>query len=217
MSVPTMKQAYAFMNPLRGRSTVLLVPDRRTNLAATNFVLGCLSKLRAKVLILDTDCFYGTNAELVARGLSTEFQQHTYMLTTSQDENPKTMLVDVISQSESDAIIIDNLGALNFLLSSGEQRASVHQSYVLVRILSFMARTNNLWAVATAYRTHREDGSTKRSLIAAADIQIEVEVESSHLAFQTRVNAIWPDKRFTASSDLLLGQDIYPNVDSRGH
>ena len=203
MSVPTQRQAYAFLSPLRGRSSAFLVAGREENAMVTRFALGCLAGLKTKTVMLDTSCFYGTNIQVLTEGLPREFLERTIVLTVGDDTGPEVALTELIAKKEAKAILIDDLNSLNALMSSGEQKSSIHELFVLIRILSYHARINGVSILTTVYKSQRTDANSRRSLAAAADLQITTETDSSSIIFRCDGTDVWPSRRFVATSDYL--------------
>ncbi len=215
MSVPTLKQAYAFLSPLRGRSSAFLLASRRGNVAVAAFALGCLAGLKMRTVVLDTSCFYGTNIELLTEGLPKEFLERSTILTVAEDVRPEGVLTDLIAKKEAKAILIDDLNSLNALMSSGHQKSGIHELFVLIRMLSYNARINNVSVLTTVYKSQRADANSRRSLAAAADLQITTETDSSCVTFRCDGPDIWPNKKFVAAVNLLGVQDVDANIEGR--
>jgi len=215
MSVPTLKQAYAFLTPLKGRSSAFLVPSRKGNRAVTTFALGCLAGLRMRTIMLDTSCFYGTNIETLTEGLPREFLERSMIFTVTEDTRPEDVLSELIAKKEVKAILIDDLNSLNALMSSGGKKSGIHEVFVLIRMLSYNARINNISILTTVYMNQKGDTSSRRSLAAAADLQIATEIESSRITFRCDSAYTWPNKKFVATVNLLGTQDVDANVESR--
>jgi|SRR5208283_6095811 len=214
MSVPTPKQAYAFLSPLRGRSSAFSVANRRGNAAVAAFALGCLAGLKMRTVALDTSCFYGTNIELLTERLPKEFLERSTILTVAEDARPEVVLADLIAKNEAKAILIDDLNSLNTLMSSGHQKSSIHELFALIRMLSYNARINNVLVLTTVYKSQRADTNSRRSLVAAADLQIATETDSSYITFSCDSPSIWPNKKFVATVNLLGVQDVDANIES---
>jgi len=202
MSVPTLKQAYAFLSPLRGRSSAFLVADRKANTAITAFALGCLAALRMRTVMLDTSCFYGTNMEVLAESLPREYLERTTTLTVAEDTGLENVLTQLMTE-RTKAVLIDDLNSLNALMSSGYQESSIHKMFVLIRMLSYGARMNNTLILATVYRSQRADTNSRRSLAAATDLQITTEAQPSGITFSCDAANTWPRGKFVAPSIYL--------------
>ena len=149
--------------------------------------------------MLDTSCFYETNIETLTEGLPKEFLERSTILTIKEDARPEEVLSELIAQKEAKAVLIDDLNSLNALMSSGVQKSSVHELFVLIRMLSYNARINNISILTTVYKGQRADASSRRSLAAAADLQITAETESSYITFRCDSAGVWPNKTFVAT------------------
>ena len=68
MSLPTQRDAEAFLTPLRAKSTVFLLDNRATDLLFSRFLLSCLVRARNEVQVADINAFYSSNAQRIAPG-----------------------------------------------------------------------------------------------------------------------------------------------------
>src|SRR3989454_10262758 len=66
MSLPTQREAEAFLTPLRSRSTIFLLDNRSTDLLFSRFLLSCLVRTRDEALVADINAFYSSNAQRIA-------------------------------------------------------------------------------------------------------------------------------------------------------
>src|SRR2546422_7358456 len=66
MSLPTQREAEAFLTPLRAKSTVFLLDNRTTDLLFSRFLLSCLVRTRNEALVADINAFYSSNAQRIA-------------------------------------------------------------------------------------------------------------------------------------------------------
>src|SRR2546421_8864864 len=66
MSLPTQREAEAFLTPLRAKSTVFLLENRTTDLLFSRFLLSCLVRTRNEALVADINAFYSSNAQRIA-------------------------------------------------------------------------------------------------------------------------------------------------------
>ena len=202
MSVPTLNQAHAFLHPLKGRLSAFIVTSRAENRASASFILGCLAALRMRTLILDTSCFYGTNAEVLTERLPAEFLERTKVLTITDDAKLEEILAGVVTTKEAKAIIVDDLNTMNSLKSSGGEKFGVRKLFTLMRMFSWTARMNNLLVLATIYRNEGQEAKgSKRSLAAAADLNIIVKREASHITFRCDNVDIWSNHEFIVAAD----------------
>jgi hypothetical protein len=184
-------------------------------MAVTAFALGCLAGLKMRTVMLDTSCFYGTNIEVLTGRLPKEFLERSMILTVKDEARPVDVLAELIARKDAKAIFIDDLNSLHALMSSGGQKSSIHELFVLIRLLSYNARINNILVLTTVYRSQRADANSRRSLAAAADLQITTEIDSSFITFRCDSAGIWPNKKFGATVGLLGAQDVDADVESR--
>lgn len=200
MSVPTSRQAFAFLAPLKRKASVFVAPTRRRNLEVTRFVLGCLVASRnARTIMFDTSSFYGQNARELTESLPRDFLQKCVLIVPQDHKRLENSMTHIL-ESKADAILIDDLNSLHYLLSSETLRSGARTLFTFLRILSFYARTNNTSVIGTVYRTERDLGErgTKRSILAAADLQIRTEVALDRLTFRCNEIESWPNSRFSA-------------------
>ncbi|MDA4113874.1 MAG: hypothetical protein OK474_07495 [Thaumarchaeota archaeon] len=205
MSVPTPRQAFAFLAPLRGRTSVFITPSRRRNSMVAHFLLGCLAASRMRTVIFDTSSFYATNIGALAESLPKDFLQRSTLITPQDDRRLEDSVTDVL-EMKAEAILIDDLNALHYLISSDRRGGSgTHQLFTFIRLLSYQARTENLFVFGTVYKTERDSAperTTRRSLSAAADLQITTTGttdRSDRISFRcTQTISGWPDNRFSA-------------------
>lgn len=200
MSVPSPRQAYAFLAPLKNKSSTFLVQGRPGNLLLARFALGCLATLRTRTLIFDTSCLYRANTEILTSGLPDEFMRNTSVITVSTNYSPETSLAGLVMK-EAKAIIIDDLNTLHNLLSRSDRSSSIHKLFLLLRMLSYEARANGRTIITTIYRragTPLEKGP-KRSLSAVADLRVIAETtKPSSLTFKCNEIESWPTDGFRA-------------------
>jgi hypothetical protein len=199
MSVPTHKQAFAFLRPLRGRASVFTVPSRRRNSSVAGFLLGCLAESRTSTMIFDTSAFYGANITALTQSSPKDFLQQSTLITPPEDLPLEDSLTEALT-IKTGAILIDDLNALHYLLSSGTRRSGTHRLFAFIRLLSYEARTNDLYVFGTVYKAEGDSGAdraTKRSLSAAADLQISTEARSDHITFRCDEIRGWPNNQFS--------------------
>ncbi len=199
MSVPTHKQAFAVLRPLRGRASVFTVPSRGRNSAVARFLLGCLAESRTSTMIFDTSSFYGANIIDLTQSLPKDFLQQSTLITPPDDLPLEDSMTGVLTV-KTGAILIDDLNALHYLLSSGPRRSGTHRLFAFIRLLSYEARINDLYVFGTVYKAEGDsaaDRATKRSLSAAADLQIATEARPDHITFRCDEVKGWPNSSFS--------------------
>jgi hypothetical protein len=186
MSLPTRRQAYAFLEPLRGKSAIFLVKSRNDHAAVSRFILDCLAASSIRVAVLDTSCFYGVNIRKLAGSLPGQFLQQSTLLQQSDDMNDEDALTDMVA-SDASAILMDDLNAALHLLSSQGQKSGIHRLSTFYHILSYSARINRLLVLGFVYKG--DSGalparSTKRSLPKISDLQVTCEVRDGEIVFR---------------------------------
>src|ERR1039458_4598840 len=160
MSVPTHKQAFAFLRPLMGRASVFIVPSRSRNSSVASFLLGCLAESRTSTVIFDTSSFYGANISALTQSLPKDFLQQSTLITPPDDlplEDSMTAALTI----KTGAILIDDLNALHYLLSSGPRRSGTHRLFAFIRLLSYEARLNDLYVFGTVYKARSEEHTSE--------------------------------------------------------
>jgi len=136
--------------------------------------------------VLDVDAFYSANMpSLVDEG---ELPRGEAVL-LPEGELRVSSLLPLLS-SKRQLLVIDDLNSLYSLAPDGRRSRELA---VFLRLLSFNARTNDTWAVATAYKTNIEDrvsAPTQRSISAAGDITVDTELEEGSLRLTAK--GLWP-------------------------
>jgi hypothetical protein len=198
MRVPTHKQAFAFLRPLRGRASVFTVPSRSRNSSVAGFLLGCLAESRTSTMIFDTSSFYGANITALTESLPRDFLQQSTLVTPSDDLPLEDSMAGALT-IKTGAILIDDLNALHYLLSSGTRRSGTQRLFSFIRLLSYEAMTNDLYVFGTVYKAEGDsaDRGTKRSISAAADLQISTDARSNRITFRCDEVKGWPNNRFS--------------------
>jgi hypothetical protein len=200
MSVPTSRQAFAFLAPLRGRTSVFITPTRRRNSRVARFLLGCLAATRTQTVVFDTSSFYGTNIRTLTESLPKAFLQQSTIITPQDDQRIEDSITEVLAM-KTEAIIIDDLNAIHYLLSPDRQKSGIHRLFTLLRLLSYEARTNNLSVFGAVYKAEGNsttERATRRSLSAAADLQIPTDEDLGRITFRCNEIGGWPNSRFSA-------------------
>lgn len=199
MSVPSSKQANAFLTPLKAKSSTLLLHSREDNLMVARFMLRCLSSLRLRTIVLDANCFYGTNAVVLTSGLPEEFLGNTTLVSIREGSQERSLAGLVMR--EADAVIIDDMNALRTALSRSNRSSSIHKLFLLIGVLSCEARKDNLTILTTVYRGEpaTTERNSKRSLASTTDLRIATEIKSSSVTFSCADIESWPDHKFGAN------------------
>jgi hypothetical protein len=200
MSLPTRRQAYAFLEPLRGRSAIFPVTSRKAHVALSHFLLGCLAASRIRVTVLDTSCFYGVNIRKLAAALPKEFLQQSTLIHLSDDLKDENSLTEMVMVDAS-AILMDDLNAVLHLLSSQGQKSGMHRLSTFYHVISYNARVNKLLALGIVYKADSSGfptRSTSRSLPRISDLQVMTEVRADEIVFQCDEIGSWPGDGFRA-------------------
>ena len=148
---------------------------------------------RGGVTILDVDAFYCTNMNRFAEDARSIEGD---LLLLPEQEFDASSLVPLVS-SKMQLLIIDDLNSLYSLASGGRKS---QQLTVLMRLLSYNARTNGSWAIATAYRTElglTQGTMNQRSLTALGDVLIDTESHEGSLKLKSGVKGHWTDGEFS--------------------
>jgi hypothetical protein len=200
MSVPTSRQAFAFLGPLRGRTSVFITPSRRRNSNVARFLLGCLAASRTRTIIFDTSSFYGTNIRKLTESLPKDFLQQSALIAPQEGLVLEESLAELLDL-KTGAILIDDLNALHHLLSSDRRNSGIRQLFTFLRLLSYQARINGTSVLVTLYRAEPDSTPAKhvrRSLSAAADLQVSTDDNSGRITFRCSEVKGWPNSVFSA-------------------
>lgn len=156
------------------------------------FLMGCASALGLDAVVLDTDAFYLSNITTLARALPNP--NGAVLLMTESFE--VRSLLPLLSSSRRLTVVDD----LNSLYSLASDRRKSQQLGILMRLLSYNARVNNSWVVATAYRTEQQKRAwiEQRSLTDLGDLLLDADLEAGRLRF----NLIFDRRRAGPTSSL---------------
>jgi hypothetical protein len=168
----------------------MLLHDTRARLQLGRFVLGCAGLQRMSTTILDADAFYSTNMDRFADE-ALPILAGEVLLLPEQDFEVQSLLP--LLSSEREMLIIDGLNSLYSLASDG--RKSLQLS-ILMKLLSYNARMNGAWVVATAFRTElgrKQEGQNQRSLTALGDLVIDTDFHTGSVRLKTSLKGNWPN------------------------
>jgi hypothetical protein len=193
MSLPTQREAEAFLTPLRSRSTVFLLDDRATDLLFSRFLLGCLVRTRKEALVADINAFYGSNAQRIAPG--SDALQNINLALPPPGFAVEPWIVDfLIGAADPAVVILDDLNTLYHLLSfDGSKRAGNRISF-LIALTSFLARTRPQTIVSKVYARNgpiQNGRRGARSLDRLGDLGVAVKYEASELTFTCKKGSVW--------------------------
>src|SRR2546428_1069432 len=193
MSLPTQREAEAFLTPLRSRSTVFLLNDRETDLLCSRFLLGCLVRTRNEALVADINAFYSSNAQRIAPG-SDGLQNISLSLPPPGFAVEPWIINFLIGAADPAVVILDDLNTLYHLLSfDGSKRAGNRISF-LVALTSFLARTRPQTIISKVYARNRAIQNGRRgarSLDRLGDLGVAVQFEASELTFTCKNGSGW--------------------------
>src|SRR2546428_2016560 len=192
MSLPTQREAEAFLTPLRSRSTVFLLNDRETDLLCSRFLLGCLVRTRNEALVADINAFYSSNAQRIAPG--SDGLQNISLSLPPPGFAVEPWIVDFLIGAGAAFVILDDLNTLYHLLSfDGSKRAGNRISF-LIALTSFLARTRLQTIISKVYARNRPMQNGRRgarSLDRLGDLGVAVKYEASELTFTCKNRSVW--------------------------
>jgi hypothetical protein len=113
------------------------------------------------------------------------------LLLPEQDFEVSSLLP--LLSSKRELLIIDDLNSLYSLATDGRKS---HQLTILVKLLSYGARMNNSWVIATAYQTElsaKQGRANQRSLTALGDLLIDTDYRGGTLRLKGGFNGRWPN------------------------
>jgi hypothetical protein len=190
MSIPTKEQASRFLAPLRGSLTILLLHDIQAKMELSRFILRCARLQSTDTAVLDSDAFYCTNMDRFAEDARAITKAEVLLL--PEQEFEVSSLLPLIS-SKRGLLIIDDLNSLFSLATDGRKS---HQLTILMKLLSYNARMNNSWAIATAYRTElgaKQGRANQRSLTALGDLLVDTDFREGALRLKAGFKGRWPN------------------------
>jgi hypothetical protein len=191
MSIPTKEQANRFFAPLRGNLTILLLHDIQAKMELSLFVLRCACLQSMDTTILDVDAFYCTNIDRFADEYAQSIPEVKMLLLPERDFEVSSLLP--LLSSKRELITIDDLNSLYSLATNGRKS---HQLAILIRLLSYNARMNNSWVIATAYQTEidvKQEKVNQRSLTALGDLLIDTSFRDGSLKLKGASKGQWPN------------------------
>lgn len=200
MSLPTTRQAYAFLAPLRSKSSIFVVGSAETTLSFARFVFGCLEVIKTSARIFDIDAFYGSNAMEVTKTSSPDFLEGVALSVPKSTSAVEYWLVEELAQgSEGDAVLVHDLNTVYHSIAIRDSRSALRRLSLIMALLSFLARTKRQIALSTLYERDKlvENRLRRRSLNKLGDLTISVGLQSEALSFEcTRGNA-WRGNAFS--------------------
>jgi hypothetical protein len=193
MSIPAKEQVNRFLAPLRGNLTVLLLHDVQAKIELSRFILRCASMRPMNMTILDADAFYCTNADRLTED-ARSITEAEVLLLPEKDFEVNSLLT--LLSSKRELLVIDDLNSLYSLATDARKS---HQLTILMKLLSYNARLNNSWVIATAYRTElgaKQERANQRSLTALGDVLVDTDFRRGSLKLKGGFKGRWPNDEF---------------------
>lgn len=191
MSVPNREQANDFLSPLKGGLTVLLLHDASTKMAVGRFLLECARALSLETVVVDSDAFYSSNITKLIGDTSPTGE----ILLLPEGTLQIASFLPILSSGQ--LTVIDDLNSLYSLASDGRRS---QQLGILIRMLSYNARMNNSWVLASAYTPSQQGRKAKldpRSLTAVGDALIDAELTENRLRFRSVSSRPWTEGEYS--------------------
>ena len=198
MSVPSYRQAKAFLSPLQNKVTVFLVDGRASHLLLARFLLNCLCTTDNRSVVLDTDAMFASNSKGLASRLNEHCLENITLWIPSLDPT-KASLVNLIF-SKYDVLIVDDLNTLYHLISMGDYSA-IRELTAMTRILSYFCRENGKTAFLTVYSAGESLKKVigQRSLFRMGDISISTRTDDTAIRFTCDHGTAWLNNTFSVS------------------
>lgn len=194
MRLPTERQAFAFLEPLRGKSTTITVKSRSDDGSVFRFLLGCLAISKTYPVIFDTSAFVGTNIHSSAAQLPKPFLQGSSIIVPDDGSRIEASLREMML-TDTTAFLIDDLNALLYLMSPTGERSGIRRLSAFFHVLAYAARTNRSFAIGMVYKT--DSGAySSRSLPGISELQVDAEIKGGELSFSS-AKAGWPCGEFS--------------------
>ena len=192
MSLPTQREAEAFLTPLRAKSTVFLLDNRATDLLFSRFLLSCLVRTRNEVLVADINAFYSSNAQRIAPGSDAP---NISLTLPPPGFAVEPWLIDfLIGAADAAVVVLDDLNTLYHLLSFDGSKRTGNRISFLMALTSFLARTRLQTIISKVYARNRPIQNSRRgarSLDRLGDLGVAVEYEASELTFACKNGSGW--------------------------
>lgn len=190
MSIPTKEQASRFLAPIRGSLAILLIHDMQAKMDLSRFVLRCARVESLDTTVLDVDAFYCTNVDRFAEDAQSIINAEVLLLPENSFE--VSSLLPLLASRRAMLIIDD----LNSLYSLATDVRKSHQLSIMMKLLSYNARLNGSWVIATAYWTEvraREAKVNQRSLTALGDLVVDADSRDGSLTLKGESSGRWPN------------------------
>ena len=191
-----MEQVNSFLAPLKGSVTILFLHDKETKTALSRFLMRCAYLRAANTSILDADAFYCTNIDKLTENMNDDghFLSETEILLLPEKTFRVGHLTPLIT-SKTQVLILDDLNSLYSLASSNHKS---HELFVFMKLLSYNARMNKSWVIATAYRAERSAQTSRegRSLAGLGDLLVDANLHEHSLLLKAGFGRQWPNNEF---------------------
>ena len=197
---------------------MFIVPSRRRNSGGCPFpsrVPGSIKDARRHIrhkLVL-----WGEHGRSLLKSLPKGFLQQSTLITPQDDRRLEDSMTEVLA-TKTGAILIDDLNAFHYLLSSDRLQSGTQRLFAFIRLLSYEARINDLFVFGTVYKAEGDsaaDRATKRSLSAAADLQVSTEVRIGPSHVQVRRDKGLAEQQVQHAT-LLRPEHVDSHVDRDG-
>jgi len=192
MSLPTQREAEAFLTPLRAKSTVFLLDNRATDLLFSRFLLSCLVRTKNEVQVADINAFYSSNAQRIAPGFDAP---NISLSLPPPGFAVEPWLIDfLIGAADAAVVVLDDLNTLYHLLSFDGSKRTGNRISFLMALTSFLARTRLQTIISKVYARNRPIQNSRRgarSLDRLGDLGVAVEYEASELTFACKNGSGW--------------------------
>ncbi|MDA4128460.1 MAG: hypothetical protein OK422_03225 [Thaumarchaeota archaeon] len=202
MSLPTARQAFAFLRPLKTKSTVLVVGSRAVNIELARFLLGCLEVMKLRPLVLDSDALYSSEATQIGSDASDQFASRATLSVPLPEQRIDYWLTrSLVHGATSDAILIDNLNTVFHSLNSTESKSAMKKLTFISALLSMIARTRPQSIFATLYARDPsiKEQIGKRTFRKLGDQTVSVRLSDHTLSFECTRGTAWSGEAFSVS------------------
>lgn len=200
MSLPTIRQAYAFLSPLRSKSSIFGVESNEVNLSFARFIFGCLQVTKTSAHIFDIDAFYGSNAIEVTRMSSPDFLEDIALSVPESTSDIEHWFVDQLARvGDVDLVLVHDLNTVYHSIAAGDPRSALKRLSLIMGLLSFLTRTKRQIALSTIYERDKlvENRLRRRSLNKLGDLTISVRLQSKALSFECVRGNAWKGNAFS--------------------
>lgn len=190
-------EARLFLEPLKGRSHGILLPDRQSNLALARALLSFFGAGGMRCNILDTDAFYASSLETLLPGRQ-DLLSGIRLYVPSAEFRIEELFPGPWAGDPS-AVIIGNLNALLHKLSADSRPSASRKLAFFIAASSLLARINGSVVIYTVYERSRQGHRRGRgTLFDLANSTIAARVDERGLSLECLRGTAWPGGRFYA-------------------